>query len=710
LAVAAQRPAPVQATGRTFYVSRTGSNADGLSWATAWNELSRINWAAVGPGDTIMIDGGAVACPSLGPGYSCGMVYNTTLTIADSGTSAEPITIRLASEPGRNGTAIIDGGVTQWSRCAEYASEPAPPSTPNGAGMRDTGITLGSSQRIVIDGTKWGGIEVRNHTRYGLNFGSSQHVIARYLKLHHNTDPADTTNGSVGATQGYLSQYNTLARSEIFRNGQDGVRGAGDYFTLEESYLHDHYCNHPDGLQAFVPTGSSDIPDNAGEIRGLVVRRNVFERIGLQSVFLGENGGGGHYSWAVNVTVTDNLFLNSRYVLKSKHGSSTNWTFSNNTVYQATDFAVEWCCASPGARAPMTISNNVFVSVRYGSSAFYLPTGGGSTSFTNNCLHQTGTRSGNVTESGTVQADPLFNSMLEADFGLQAGSACAGKGASITSVAQLLRVTSGESQPPAPTNPPPTATSVAPTATQVPPTATTAAPTVTRPPATSTSVPPTATRPPATSTSQLPTPTWPAPTATWPAPTGTTAPPTATSVPPTATTAAPTATTPPTAQTTHTAAPVPATLTFGPARDAYVDASERNRNFGNSTIVRTYASPEQRSYLVFDVQGLNGRQVTGAQLRIYANGSSPVGFEVQRVSDTGWAENRITYRNAPAASGVIGTTGQHNHATWVSVNLTDFINGDGTYALVLMSSSTKPVSYPSREADTNRPELIVTVQ
>jgi hypothetical protein len=181
-------------------------------------------------------------------------------------------------------------------------------------------------------------------------------------------------------------------------------------------------------------------------------------------------------------------------------------------------------------------------------------------------------------------------------------------------------------------------------------------------------------------------------------------------VPPTATTAAPTATTPPTAQTTHTAAPVPATLTFGPARDAYVDASERNRNFGNSTIVRTYASPEQRSYLVFDVQGLNGRQVTGAQLRIYANGSSPVGFEVQRVSDTGWAENRITYRNAPAASGVIGTTGQHNHATWVTVNLTDFINGDGAYALVLMSTSTKPVSYPSREADANRPELIVTVQ
>jgi hypothetical protein len=126
--------------------------------------------------------------------------------------------------------------------------------------------------------------------------------------------------------------------------------------------------------------------------------------------------------------------------------------------------------------------------------------------------------------------------------------------------------------------------------------------------------------------------------------------------------------------------------------------------------VRTYASPEQRSYLVFEVQGISGRLVTGAQLKIYANGSSPVGFEVQRVNDTGWAENRITYRNAPAASGLIGTTGQHNHATWVTVNLADFITGDGTYALVMITSSNKAVSYPSREASSNQPQLIVTVQ
>ena len=132
------QPAQGASAARTFYVSRSGSNADGLSWGTAWNELSRINWAVVQPGDTILIDGGLTACPALGPGYNCGMTYNTTLTIGKSGTSSAPITVRLASEGGRNGTAIIDGGITDWTSCAEYTAEPTPPSTGNGTAVRET--------------------------------------------------------------------------------------------------------------------------------------------------------------------------------------------------------------------------------------------------------------------------------------------------------------------------------------------------------------------------------------------------------------------------------------------------------------------------------------------------------------------------------------------------------------------------------------------
>ncbi len=425
-----------ETAGRTFYVSRRGNNADGLSWGTAWNELANINWSAVQPGDTILLDGGSVSCPKLGPGYSCGMVYNSTLSITRSGTSSAPITIRLAGDAGRNGTVIIDGGVTNWPGCADYAPEQRPPSTPGTAGMRASGVNFNNSAWVVVDGIKWGGIEVRNHLRSGLTFAASQHTTARYIKIHHNTDPADATNGSIGVNLTYQAAYNTLARSEVFRNGQDAVRNGGDFFTLEDSYLHDQYCNHPDGIQSFVPTGLPDIPDDAGEVRGLVVRRTVFDHIGMQALLLGENDGG-HNSWNVDVTIEDNLFVNGDYMVKAKHALSSNWTVRRNTFANVADLAVEWCCATPGASVPMAISDNVFWQVNPGRNGFYLPTGGGDTLFANNCVYGTGVRSGNVFETGTINANPLFVDPARGNYALRSGSPCAGKGARVTSVSTL---------------------------------------------------------------------------------------------------------------------------------------------------------------------------------------------------------------------------------------------------------------------------------
>jgi hypothetical protein len=526
---------------------------------------------------------------------------------------------------------------------------------------------------VLVDGTRWGGIEIRNHTKYGVSLGGSQHVTVRYLKIHHNTDTTNTTNNSVGITQSWQSAYNTVARVEIFRNGQDAVRGAGDFFTLEESYLHDTYCNHPDGLQSFVPTSNGDVPDTEGEVRGLIVRRNVFDKIGMQDVFLGENAT--HNSWNVDVTIHDNLFLNSDYVIKSKHGSSRNWNVHHNTVVNARDFAVEWCCASPGAQAPMVVGDNIFVNVKPGNTAFYLPTGGGTTTFAGNCLSSTGARTGNFTESGTVNGDPRFVNSSLGNYALATGSVCAGKGASITSVSALLGLGSAG----APATPAPQASATA-TRTTVPPTATnaaasspttsvplTASPSARPPTATSTSAPPSATQPPATTT-DLP--------------------------PATATTAPPDGTT---------------LLTFVPGADAYVDASNAGRNFGASDLVRTMASPEQRTYLRFNVSGVLGRTITQVLLRVYANGSSSSGFEVQAVPNSNWTEGGITYANRPRTSGVIAASGAHNHAAWVTVDLTGYITSGGTYTLALLSDSDKPVGYPSREAAANPPQLEVRV-
>src|SRR5439155_3597370 len=59
LIAAIQFSRPTQAAGTNYYVSRSGNNADGRSWATAWNELNQIKWNVVRAGDTISVDGGS---------------------------------------------------------------------------------------------------------------------------------------------------------------------------------------------------------------------------------------------------------------------------------------------------------------------------------------------------------------------------------------------------------------------------------------------------------------------------------------------------------------------------------------------------------------------------------------------------------------------------------------------------------------------------
>jgi hypothetical protein len=108
----------------------------------------------------------------------------------------------------------------------------------------------------------------------------------------------------------------------------------------------------------------------------------------------------------------------------------------------------------------MVIANNVFVQVAEGTSAFYLTTGGGTTNFTDNCIYRTGKRVGQVTDTGTIIADPMFVNAPGGAYALAAGSPCAGKGASLTSVEQLLKLDSAASVPAStPTDAPsPTAT------------------------------------------------------------------------------------------------------------------------------------------------------------------------------------------------------------------------------------------------------------
>jgi hypothetical protein len=113
-----------------------------------------------------------------------------------------------------------------------------------------------------------------------------------------------------------------------------------------------------------------------------------------------------------------------------------------------------------------------------------------------------------------------------------------------------------------------------------------------------------------------------------------------------------------------------------------------------------------RSYLRFNVQNLTGR-VTRATLRIYANSAASSGCVANIVSDNTWTETGLNYSNAPALGSALGSSGSFGAGAWISMDVTAYVTGDGTYSIAVTTPGSTAVSLASREAGSNAPQLII---
>jgi Calcineurin-like phosphoesterase len=146
--------------------------------------------------------------------------------------------------------------------------------------------------------------------------------------------------------------------------------------------------------------------------------------------------------------------------------------------------------------------------------------------------------------------------------------------------------------------------------------------------------------------------------------------------------------------------------TFVPSADAYVYSINPTTNFGSLSMLRADASPDMRSYLRFNIQGLNG-SVSRATLRIYANSASTAGVNIHGVSDNLWTESGINYNNAPPLGSVIGSFNPVGAGTWINIDITAYITGNGIYNLGLTTPSSTAISLASRQSGANAPQLII---
>lgn len=420
------------AFGATYYVSKASGGGDGKSWAAAWNELDKIDWSAVRPGDVVTLDGGRDK-----------MVYTTTLMVGASGTAEAPIVIRRAAEAGHDGRVVIFGGRATPLVCGHTADY-----TFQTEGVRKSGVDFGASAYVTLDGRDWRGIDIHGHNLHGIHFSrGASHATVRNVEIYDNGKAMyDAQRKWWNPDQpgvGLTGSGHIFERAIIHDNGQDAFQCGGGLadFTLRDSWVYNgrphparpglayNYTMHSDGIQVY----------SGGVQSGMLIEGCVFGPGMMQGTILGQSGATGRDARVDDVTIRNCLFLDMTNcsIMGYPTIKSRNWTIDRVTAYMSktnpddkvrTNLFLE----GPGHR----VSDSIF----YGAQ-LYLPDGAAASG--NVIFNTDGAKIGEVVDPQFV-APPAFDShpdlpaLIHADFALKAGAPAVGKGASVTSVIKLL--------------------------------------------------------------------------------------------------------------------------------------------------------------------------------------------------------------------------------------------------------------------------------
>jgi acid phosphatase type 7 len=149
-----------------------------------------------------------------------------------------------------------------------------------------------------------------------------------------------------------------------------------------------------------------------------------------------------------------------------------------------------------------------------------------------------------------------------------------------------------------------------------------------------------------------------------------------------------------------------ASSSLSPVADTYVQSNLPGSNFGTQPGIKVDGKPVRNGYLRFDVTVPAGETVTRATLRMFATRKGS-GFSAFGVADTSWRETTTTYANAPAIGPQVGTSGFHRANRYASVDVTSLVSGSGPVSIALKRSSGSGITYNSREAGSNPPQLVV---
>jgi len=168
----------------------------------------------------------------------------------------------------------------------------------------------------------------------------------------------------------------------------------------------------------------------------------------------------------------------------------------------------------------------------------------------------------------------------------------------------------------------------------------------------------------------------------------------------------------------------PVTTTLVPSKDTYVDSSDPSAAKGTLTQLKIQGKSGetgQRIYLCFDIPSNVRGNVTLAKLRLYRTTTTSYSYALcaYKVESDTWAES-ITWNSGrpafttPALSTI---SGARSGNTWYEWDVTSYVNTEVAAAAAAISFCVADPNYDntqevwsSREATSNKPQLVVTYQ
>lgn len=166
----------------------------------------------------------------------------------------------------------------------------------------------------------------------------------------------------------------------------------------------------------------------------------------------------------------------------------------------------------------------------------------------------------------------------------------------------------------------------------------------------------------------------------------------------------------PTTTPTTTPSTGMASIAYTAVEDTSVDSSAPTKNFGKEERLYVDGSPTKRTYMKFNVSGVNGKKIEKVQLRINVTDASKSSQNITKVSGQSWSEASTIFNNRPGSTGTAVTVSNlPTGVKYIDLPVSD-VTGDGTYQYGIHPKSdadTDGLDFYSREGGRG-PQLVVT--